>query len=454
MRQLTPEQQARFDKLTADQEGYQVGEMVKNIPSSAVGVAKNVFQSISDPVGAFTGMTDAMAGGIYKGAEALGLPVDYGDPEVRKRQQTAEGVADMVKQRYGSWEKALQTLESDPVGFLSDLSALGGVTAKAGKIAMIPGAGIAGDLSRAVDPVNLAITAPKAAVTAASRVADPVKMYMKAAKFHPSLDTKNGFGFREKITQTALDNEIMPSMKGAEKIGDILHGFDTKIDDLIKAANDQGGAIPVEKLADYTAKLRNDISGFKWKAGKNEVKLDKIIDEYLGDMKESNITHVGVSQLQAFKKDLYKQLNYEAKRGKLENIDSRTGKEFATGARKEIEKFVPEVADINKKWGEMIDLQKPLFQSAGRIDNRDTMGIGLPIKAGAGGAAFGPPGFAAGAAQGISDIPSVKAFSAIKLNKIKKQKLFDALMIDPAFHPITQTLFQSGRITDYEEKNQ
>ena len=105
-----------------------VGSLIMNIPGSFVDNVSNMASALSDPVG--TGAAVREAG--------------------------FSGIVDMFDERYGSWSKAMQTLEDDPFGFALDasvpFSAGGTLGARlpgvAGKIAA--GAAKAG---RAIDPI-------------------------------------------------------------------------------------------------------------------------------------------------------------------------------------------------------------------------------------------------------------------------------------------------------------
>lgn len=436
---------AMADEAAAKQvpdDGFSAMETVKNIPSSAMKFATDMAQPFMHPLETVKGLGNLAMGVYEKG------PWDEG---IGPHEKYADAAGQFYKERYGGGDEILNTMQNDPIGMLSDLSlGLTGVGTGA-KVAGLGGK--LQSLGKAIDPVNALLNVPKGVAKVTTSKMNPVEMYKEAAKFPTTLDTKKGFGHRDALAKQALDYGILPNMKGAEKIGNILHGFNTKIDDLITQTNTAGGAIPVDKLVGYTQKLRDEVSGFKWKAGKNEKSLDKIIDQYLDDMAEQNITHVGVEQLQAFKQDLYKQLNYDAKRGKLENMDSRTGKAFASGARSEIEKFVPEVADINKKWGDLIDLQEPLYRAAGRIGNRDSLGIGVPIKATAGASMLnqidpllGVVGGGLGAILGAFDTPGIKSRAAIAVNALQKQGLADILTTGSLpWQAARQAAFQTGR---------
>ena len=96
---------------------------------------------------------------------------------------------------------------------------------------------------------------------------------------------------------------------------------------------------------------------------------------------------------------------------------------MARAAKEEIEKLVPEVKQLNADEGALIELQDELKKVAARIENRDLVGIGLPIKGGLGAAVAGPEGAAYAIGAGILDIPTVKAKLAIVLNKVMKMDI-------------------------------
>ena len=150
------------------------GEAISNIPSSAAKFATDIVQPFLSPVQTAKSLADAAAGGLRAGARAV-LPeavtnaIDSFDaPETTQRiEQTASGVGQFFKDRYGSADAIKNTLATDPVGAAGDaalaLTGGGAVAARA------PGAvGRAGQAVRSagqtIDPLNVASKGVSAAV--------------------------------------------------------------------------------------------------------------------------------------------------------------------------------------------------------------------------------------------------------------------------------------------------
>lgn len=138
-------------------------EMVKNVPSSAVDFGTNIGMALTHPAQAGMGLIRTAAGGLGSLAEkaAPGAKEALTTPE---DQQAWDSFKEMLSQRYGDVNSLKQTVESDPVGFASDVSAVfggvGGMIGKAGKVSGISelssvgqGLSTAGKLT---NPVNVA----------------------------------------------------------------------------------------------------------------------------------------------------------------------------------------------------------------------------------------------------------------------------------------------------------
>lgn len=156
------------------------GEALSNIPSSAAQFASDIVQPFLSPVETVKNLSDAAAGGLRAGAQAV-LPAgvfnaidSLGAPENNQRiEQTAGAVGQFFKDRYGSAEGIKNTLATDPIGAAGDaalaLTGGGAIAARA------PGAvGRAGQVARAagqtVDPLNAAVRGAGAIAKAPAHV--------------------------------------------------------------------------------------------------------------------------------------------------------------------------------------------------------------------------------------------------------------------------------------------
>jgi len=174
--------------------GEMMGQAVQNIIPSATNMATGLYQAVTNPVQTVSGLLDVGAGALQK---ALPKPVvDFvnqfeSNPEAAKRaMDAATAVGGAMKERYGSVEGIKNTIATDPVGAMGDLSTLlGGGAALAGRIPM---AGkVASTLSTASDITNPITLATKGV----SKTAD-----MASALVKGGLGLKTGVG-TEPITQ-------------------------------------------------------------------------------------------------------------------------------------------------------------------------------------------------------------------------------------------------------------
>jgi len=125
---------------------------------------------------------------------------------------------------------------------------------------------------------------------------------------------------------------------------------------------------------------------------------------------------IPIEVAQKMKTNTYKQLKNSY--GELRGFEVEAKKAMARGAKEEIVAQIPELAELNAKDSTLINLEKVLFKAVNRIENRDLMGIGIPIKMAAG-ASTGRLGPIIGAAVGLLDTPTIKANIAIAMYKAR-----------------------------------
>ena len=153
--------------------GDVASQAVVNIPKSAGEFAGNIYRAITNPIDTAGTIGRLATGLVDRGATAIESAVpksirdainSAGGGAVRaqgweENRALVDAVGNMVADRYGGEENIKKTIANDPVGFLSDASALltgGGVLAAklpsvAGKIGRV-----SSTVGRAVDPINIA----------------------------------------------------------------------------------------------------------------------------------------------------------------------------------------------------------------------------------------------------------------------------------------------------------
>lgn len=461
-RQATqPEQQEDFD--------FSAGEMISNIPRSAVQFAKNVAMPFLHPIDTAKGIGRLGGSLLEKGTEALSeaspesmspeeqSPVTYmsdygyGDKPGRYDTQASDMAGQMIKDRYGSVENFQKTAQEDPVGLLADLSMI--LTAGGSAAATLPGkAGKIGQFVKkagmAAEPINLTKGALKLAVSKATSKAMPAAMYESSAKFSTTIPKSK----RTQMAETALKYKIRPTSTGIKKLDTLVTEFDTKIDGLIDDATKAGKTIPRAAVYRHLKGLRQEASGMNIDAAAevNQInRVAKTLDLHLRKLGKDKLTP---NELQSLKQSTYEKINFDASQ-----LRSRVGtkgaqKAIARAAKESIES-VADVKDLNRELGKLLELRGPrktgakaLEKSASRIENRNIVGIDEPIKIATGTAAGGAPGAAIGTGLAILEHPQVKAILAIKLKEIQDAgalNLIDQRLIPTLTH---YGLLESGRI--------
>ena len=414
-------------------DGFSVREMAGNVLPSGAQFAKDVAYPFLHPV-----QTAKAMGNLAKGT------YQKFTPGVQPAEAYPDAFMAMMGDRYGSVDKALNTLESDPVGVLADVSGLmtggGTLLAKTG-----PTAKRVAQVGSLLDPIQATRNVAGTAAGLLTPKALPREMYDSAVKWRPSIDRQNP-GRREQLTETALAEDIMPTPEGLEKAMGREAILGQQVDDLLAAAEDAGASIRVADVRTELVRFQEELGGFKYKSKENQAIAAKVLESF-DDMAEGR-EMVSPIELQAFKRDLYKQINYDAKQGTSTYAANAAEQALARGARKSLEGVSPEIADINARLGRLIELTDELPQPAARIGNRDLLGIGIPMKSMMGGAVGDVPGAATGAALGLLDLPRLKAGAALKLENLRRRGARGLLDANVPAALLTQGLFQSGRFSE------
>ena len=200
--------------------GEMMSQAVSNIPASAGNMISGLYHAVTNPVQTVSGILDVGAGALQK---ALPKPVvDFvnqfeSNPEAAQRAvSAANALGGVMKERYGSVEGIKNTIATDPVGAMGDLSTLlGGGAALAGRIPM---AGkVASTLSTASDLTNPITLAGKGV----SKTAD-----MASALTKYGLGVKTGVG-TEPITQAVKagregNETFLENMRGTVPMTQVL----------------------------------------------------------------------------------------------------------------------------------------------------------------------------------------------------------------------------------------
>lgn len=417
---------------------FSATNMVKNIPGSAMNLASDLAQPFLSPIETAKSVGSLATGMAQKASDAYTGDNEYKDsPDVR----SANSVIDSMKERYGGWDNLKRTAENDPVGILSDVAGIatggGALAAKtAGKVASVANTAsstgrvadkIAGaaqmveKAGKAIDPINMAVNTASAGVSRLTPAGLPAHMYESSAKFGTTIDPAQ----RERMVQTALDERIMPSQKGLNKLQGIIASESAAIESILTAAEEAGTSIPKGKLLSAVRKYRNSISKVTTPDYK---KMTNQIDAVLNDLGEqwADIDTLTPNQVQQFKRSTDKLINFDAitQQSKIGTQGAQNASR--SGAKAVLEEIDPSIGDKNRRIGDLIELRDDgLARSAARIENRDIIGMGPTVKVLPGAALGGAPGAIAGAGASVLTSPKIQAAIGIALNQLKKSPLRD-----------------------------
>jgi hypothetical protein len=390
-------------RLNDAPDDFSAKEMVKNIPGSAWETAKAITAPIHSPVDIAKGLWKAGSG-----AAELLVPGEQGNEEY------ARSVGQGLKERYGGLSNLKTTLQNDPVGMATDAAGLltGGGTIAAR--ALPRAAAMAGRVGRAIDPVVAAQRAAGAVV--------PRKLPRALTESALKLPTTMKRADRADVVDTVLRERVLPNEKGVRQLGETQNDLNSQLDQLIGDATARGGSVPTTAVTAGLPKLRAKMGGPTLEAAADLKDIDNAELAFLEHMAKTGRSKMTVQDLQDFKTDAYKRVNFGRSQQKAKLGTEEAYKDMAREARGAIEGFAPEVAPINKRWGQIEQAEPVLERAAARIGNRDLIGLGVPVKAGLGAAVGGAPGAMLGAATGALDTPMIKARLGRSLEKLREYK--------------------------------
>ncbi len=426
------------------EEGFSAKTMVGNVWPSAKRYAKDIVTPFIHPLETAEAVGGLAGSAFAKGEEALvdlapegavrninkfnnwvadktGLLTPL--PEEKKdmravNTEKAEAVGQFFSDRYGSGNKLSQTLMTDPVGVVGDAAGLlmGGSTLLPKTSKLAQGTSKVG---AAIDPLNVAINTGKTATGLLTPKGLPASLYQSGAKFPNAVNSPDP----AVLTETALKHNLMPTAEGVGRLEMAVSDLVKDIDNMIKAADSKGVNIPKSAVFKHLKELRSDIGGAKLHGAKNKAVINNIakkFDQHMDSIGKDTLTP---SELNDFKKDIYKAINFNTKNRKGQRAAEQAEKAIARAAKEIIEQQDPRIAGQNKELGRLLELQQPLLSSARRIDKRNPISIDSALNVTAGGMAGGAPGVLGGGAVSLLAYPKVTTGMANKLNQLKGRGL-------------------------------
>ena len=415
--QFLQTKQPKQVKRDQRQPGFQLGEMVRNIPGSALQLGKDILSPILSPVQTAKGLW-----GLTKGVAAKAL-VPGEDPE----EKVVNDLVNFYADRYGGMDNLLNTIESDPAGFMMDVSTvLGGAGAAAKGLKMGKTAKGLSTASKITDPIGMTGRLGRAGVSRIGKMAgglptDEMSRFLagKARRFTPTqteaVERAAGmpleklediYGLRGGASQAGLKRVgevIAPKQKMYKKL---LEGKVVSRKEYADFLLEQ--AVELEKLD--TPQARRQVSGLIDEAAYHSQRADKPLTAMeLRDIKNRAFSEASASQIaDPFKSGLSEQIG-------------RAGVET-------LEKVAPGTIEVGKELRGLDEYNKFLRKQAKRGIGGEIFSMFRPGATGAGfgalaGTAVGAPwaGAALGAiGTGIASSPRVQSFASRALKEMPK----------------------------------
>ena len=387
------------------------------------------------------------------------LPTENAKDYQLPNQEAGEAFAGMLDDRYGSMDALKTTAMEDPAGLLLDLSSIltGGGTAAAkvgGKVGALGEK--AAEAGRFIDPITGAVKAPVAAIE--KFTGKPISTYLYESAMKPS--TTLTPDARKNLLETAMELNARPNVKSVEKLQREKQGVFEQISDI----EDSAGAKSFGNFVD-NSELFTGIPevAAKYKPPSTTARADldsiaKVLQDQLDSIEAMGVSggKLSIDDLTRIKRNIYEKVKFDEGQlaGRMDRPTEKTYKAIAKAAKEQLEIYIPEVKELNKLYGDISQVQKKLqIPASNRIGNRDLIGIGAPIKAGAGAAMSGSVGTLAGVLAGLVDTPSIKASLGINTKRAGK------VVRDPLTSNILRAASLSGRyekavLADEQERRQ
>ena len=417
---------ARFARATGTRQGtdpgFEFSTMISNMGPS---LRKN----IGDFVSAVTNPIDTVAA---IGSTAGGYLGKAGVPGLERFTPFADAMNDFFRERYGSTEAFLNTVETDPVGALADLSTIFTGVGGAGRAVTSTGGAanrVASQVSRlgnVIDPVNQSLNVVQAPLGALIPESVPQNLYASGVKPSGTLSATD----RANVLQTGLDEGIMPTPAGVRKLDDLITGFGRRVDNLIEKSIRDDTAVDATVLFSDLADLENTVS--------TTVRLNREADLeaiakvrsalaksiYRTDDIDANTPpkRLDARELQSLKQQAYAAADYGMRA--LENpMSNQAFQAIGRSARRGVETAVnsPELTALNRRLGGLLEARPVIERASGVTQNRNFVNLPGLLGASAGYGAAGDPFAAAtlGAAGSLAGrIP--QAAMGIGLNRMRQ----------------------------------
>lgn len=387
---------------------FSIGKTIKNIPASAGRLVSDIATAVTSPLETAGAITKLAVGGVQKllpepkertTISPQGKIIHLSGKDHR---ESWNQFSDAMGERYGGWDNIKKTVETDPVGFLADISA-----------AMMPVAGTVGRVGVLTEPVTIA----RNIIGAAGKKISPAiqkKLYISALKMQ--ISKKVSVAERIKRAETGLEKGVLPTSSGLKKLNREIRRADLQVQRTVSKGARKGDMVAIDDILKPVAKIRE-----KAKHSLDSEAILKSID----DMEAALRNHPDVVSgklptgvVNEVKKRAGADL--DGKFGQAQKLEIEARKSIGHGAMLELEKKYPEIRALNKDSGAMRSLRGSLETAIKRLENNNVISLSDWIVMTGGGAGGGAAGAAGSIVlKKIISSPRIKALTAMALKRVE-----------------------------------
>jgi len=405
-----------FRVVESAPQGRSLSGFTNNLARSGGEFAGGLASAVMHPV-----QTGKALGSAALGAAQLAIPGEQG------MEKYARAFGQMYADRYGSFEKAVDTFYNDPVGAMADLSmVMGGaggalrgataVTKAAGATRAASGLGRlatgATKLGRAADPmVNAAKAVTGPVKFLGEKVGlgtlNPVRLHQSALKPYRKASQREPFELMKRLSDTMADEGIDVNVDGLIRQADLIEDINAKIADIVEVGSASKGAIldPNRVAQAIEGLKRTKFYRGMPKAERDAAygRIDAFKELFLSEFPEikggTKGQRIGMTarRAQEMKQTKYRQIrrmNKNAYDKVIDDISLDTNKALARGLKDELARNFDELKHLNARESRLLELEPYLEQALWRITKREMTGIGTSLAVGAAHAATGSRGAA------------------------------------------------------------
>jgi len=376
--------------------GEMMGQAVQNIPASAANMATGLYQAVTNPAQTVSGLLDVGAGALQK---ALPKPVvDFvnqfeSNPEAAQRaMNAATAVGGAMKERYGSVEGIKNTIATDPVGAMGDLSTLlGGMGGMGRMTASGLKAGGANQLAQGMQRAG-------DVYAKASDLTNPITLAGKGVSGTADLVgalTKYGLGTKTGVGTEPITQAVKAGREGNQTFLENMRG-QVPITQVLDDAKSNLAQMNLDKQKDYRSGMVNikndksvlDLSGVENALKNAENSIDFKQSGIPKDAKAVEVLQKIRGKIDQWKRldpaeyhtpeglDHLKQSLWEdfGKLGMEEKTAYSTGKQVYDAVKNQISAQAPEYSKVMKNYTEASDQIKEIERalSLGNKASADT----------------------------------------------------------------------------------